>query len=128
MPRRARFSDTRKGLWPRFKALFTDRYTWFSMIYMILMLPLGITYFTVFVTLLAVSAAFVAQPVAQAFGWSLINIGDASLFGWNPYMLSVWLLPVLFVGGIILFFATFHLAKLAGKWQASLAKSMLVGG
>jgi Putative sensor len=128
MPRRARFSDTRKGLWPRFKALFTDRYTWFSMIYMILMLPLGITYFTVFVTLLAVSAAFVAQPVAQAFGWSLINIGDASLFGWNPYMLSVWLLPILFVGGIILFFATFHLAKLAGKWQASLAKSMLVGG
>ena len=128
MPRRARFSDNRKGLWPRFKAMFTDRYTWFSMIYMTLLLPLGITYFTVFVTLLSVSAAFIAQPVAQAFGWSLINISYSSISGWNYYMLSVWLLPVMFVGGIALFFGTFHLAKKVGKWQAALAKSMLVGG
>ena len=128
MPRRARFSDNRKGLWPRFKAMFTDRYTWFSMIYMVLMLPLGITYFTVSVTLLSVSAALIAQPVAQAFGWSLINISDASISGWNHYMLSAWLLPFMFVVGIALFFGTFHLAKQVGKWQAALAKSMLVGG
>jgi hypothetical protein len=128
MPRRTRFSDNRKGLWPRFKAMFTDRYTWFSMIYMILMLPLGIIYFTVFVTLLSVSAAMVAQPVAQAFGWSLINLDSGSLFSRTPYMLSGWLLPFIFVGGIALFFGTFHLAKQIGKWQAALAKSMLVGG
>jgi hypothetical protein len=97
------------------------------MIYMILMLPLGITYFTVFVTLLSVSAAMVAQPVAQAFGWSLINL-DGGTFSRNPYMLSGWLLPLLFVGGIALFFGTFHLAKKIGKWQAALAKAMLVGG
>ncbi len=128
MPRRARFSDNPKGLWPRFKAMFTDRYTWFSMIYMILMLPLGITYFTVTITLLSISAALIAQPVAQAFGWSLINISYTSLSGWNHYMLNDWLLPIMFVVGITLFFGTFHLAKQAGKWQAALAKSILVGG
>ncbi len=128
MPRRARFSDNRKGLWPRFKAMFTDRYTWFSMIYMFLMLPLGVTYFTVVVTLLSVSAAFIAQPVAQALGWSLINISDSSVSGWNHYMLSPWLLPIMFVAGVALFFSTFHLAKQVGKWQGALAKSMLVGG
>jgi hypothetical protein len=128
MPRRAQFSDTHKGLWNRFKDMFTDKYTWFSMIYMILMLPLGIAYFTVFVTLLSVSAALVAQPIAQAFGWSFINLNSASLFSRTPYMLSGWLLPLLFVGGIVLFFATFHLAKLVGKWQSALAKAMLVRG
>jgi hypothetical protein len=121
MPRRTRFSDSRKGLWPKFKGFFTDRYTWFSMIYMILMLPLGIAYFTVFVTLLSVAAWAVSQPFAQAFGWSFINNG-------SPYMLNGWLLPLLFVGGILLFFATFHLAKQVGKWQAAMAKAMLVGG
>jgi hypothetical protein len=42
--------------------------------------------------------------------------------------LNPWLLPLCVVGGIALFFATFHLAKQVGKWQAALAKAMLVGG
>jgi uncharacterized membrane protein len=128
MPRRARFSDARKGLWPRFKAMFMDKYTWFSMIYMILMLPLGVAYFSLFVTLLAVSAGMVAQSVAQVFGISFINVTGDSPFSRQAYMLSPWLLPLLFVGGIALFFATFHLAKQIGKWQSALAKAMLVGG
>ena len=127
MPKRARFADSRKGLWPKFKGFIADKYTWLSMIYMILMLPLGIAYFTVFVTFLSVSLAMVAQPFAQLFGWSIISISDDyQLF--NFYMFNGWLLPLIFLGGVVLFFATFHLAKQAGKWQAALAKAMLVGG
>ena len=45
MPHRPLFSPKDKGIWAKFKALLIDRYTWFSMVYMLLQLPLGITYF-----------------------------------------------------------------------------------
>jgi uncharacterized membrane protein len=55
MPRRAPSAGANKGLWQRFKGLIGDRYTWFSLAYLILQMPLGITYFTIFVTLIGVS-------------------------------------------------------------------------
>src|SRR5271157_5008353 len=55
MPHRPLFSKQDQGLWGKFKALLLDKYTWFSMMYMLLQLPLGITYFTVFITLIALS-------------------------------------------------------------------------
>ena len=55
MPHRPLFSKKDQGLWGKFKALLIDRYTWFSMVYMLLQLPLGIAYFTVFITLVAIS-------------------------------------------------------------------------
>ena len=51
MPHRPLFSPKDKGLWAKFKSLLTDKYTWFSMMYMLLQLPLGIFYFTLFITL-----------------------------------------------------------------------------
>ena len=42
-----------QGIWAKFKALLIDKYTWFSMVYMLLQLPLGIAYFTAFITLIA---------------------------------------------------------------------------
>ncbi len=63
MPHRPLFSKNDKGIWAKFKALIIDRYTWFSMVYMLLQLPLGITYFTVFITLIAVSLGLVVTPI-----------------------------------------------------------------
>ena len=51
MPHRPIFSNKNPGLWNRFKALISDKYTWFTLAYMILHLPLGVIYFSVFITL-----------------------------------------------------------------------------
>ena len=42
MPRRPIFTNNNLSLWGRFKSLITDKYTWFTLAYMIMQLPLGI--------------------------------------------------------------------------------------
>ena len=121
MPHRPLFSPNDKGLWAKFKALITDRYTWFSMIYMLLQLPLGIAYFTVFITLITMSLAFIASPILE-LGWHLpVFTSNGSL-----YYLNGWFMPVVAIAGVLLFFLTLHLAKIVGNLHGKLAKAMLV--
>jgi uncharacterized membrane protein len=121
MPHRPLFSPKDKGIWAKFKALLIDKYTWFSMVYMLLQLPLGITYFTVFITLISTSLALVAAPIwAWAFNLPVFTNNG------TQYILNGWVTPFLTVAGVILFFATLHLAKVIGGLQGKLAKAMLV--
>ena len=121
MPHRPLFSPNDKGIWAKFKALLIDKYTWFSMVYMLLQLPLGITYFTVFITLISMSLALVAAPI---WSWAL-NLPMVTNNG-TQYILNGWVTPFLTVAGVILFFATLHLAKVIGSLHGKLAKAMLV--
>ena len=121
MPHRPLFSPKDKGIWAKFKALLIDKYTWFSMVYMLLQLPLGITYFTVFITLISMSLALVAAPI---WSWAL-NLPMVTNNG-TQYILNGWVTPFLTVAGVILFFATLHLAKVIGSLHGKLAKAMLV--
>jgi uncharacterized membrane protein len=121
MPHRPLFSPKDKGIWAKFKTLLIDKYTWFSMVYMLLQLPLGITYFTVFITLISTSLALVAAPI-----WSLAFNLPVFTNNGTQYILNGWVTPFLTVAGVILFFATLHLAKVIGGLQGKLAKAMLV--
>jgi hypothetical protein len=71
MPRRPVCPTTGMSLLQRIGRMFTDVHTWTTLCYMWLMLPLGIVYFTVAVTLLSVSVAFIAAPLMMVFhsGW-----------------------------------------------------------
>jgi uncharacterized membrane protein len=121
MPHRPLFSSKTVGLWGKFKSLISDKYTWFSMGYMILQLPLGIAYFSVFVTLFAVSLYSILTPVLElGFGMPLFTNWDAQ------YYLNGWVMPFIVVGGILLFVGTMHLAKVIGNMHGKLAKAMLV--
>jgi uncharacterized membrane protein len=121
MPRRVPFSAKNVGLWNRFKNVVTDRYTWFSLIYFILMLPLGIIYFTVFTTLIATSLYLVVRPILElVFDIPFFTAYDTG------YYTPVGLMPVAVIGGAVLFILTMHLARIIGKMQGSLAKAMLV--
>jgi uncharacterized membrane protein len=121
MPHRPLFSAKSQGLWGKFKTLISDRYTWFSLVYMLLLLPLGIIYFTVFVTLMAVSLYLVVTPVLElAFGLPLFSNFDST------YYLNGWMMPVVIVLGILVFVLTLHLAKFTGNLHGRLAKAMLV--
>jgi uncharacterized membrane protein len=121
MPRRPVFVDKNLGWWGRFKVLLTSRHTWMSILYMILQLPLGIIYFTLFITLLSISLALIAAPVAQViFNFPPITINSMHVYLSFPQLLFAAL------GGILLVFATMHLAKIVGRLHGLMAKAMLV--
>jgi hypothetical protein len=121
MPRRPLFSRRDIGWWQKFKDLITSGRTWTALAYMILQLPLGIIYFSVFVTLIAVSAWLISSPIWQL----VIGIPFATAYPYEYYF-ATWALPLAVIGGILLLTATMHLAKVTGKGHGLLAKALLV--
>ena len=132
MPRRPLYTQHGKGWLERIKEMFTDGRTWTAMLYFLLMMPLGTAYFTLAVTCLALSLAFMAAPIAvwtgiadvqpDANGW--LFLGDAG--NGITSNVQMWQLPLLLVAGFLLFFGTLHLAKGIGKLHGLLAKHLLV--
>jgi uncharacterized membrane protein len=128
MPRRPLYADRDRPVLERIKEVFIDPRTWSTLVYMLAMLPLGILYFTLAVTLLATSLGLVVAPVLVAFGafdgWSL----SGGWWGyWEPATtLGAWELPIAFVCGVVLLFATLHLLRGIGKLHGAIAKQLLV--
>jgi len=125
MPRRPQFHQRDLGLWTRFKNIVLDRHTWTSVVYMVLQLPLGTIYFSVFVTLISLSLTGIALPILQ-LGFDIpvnITIFDASV---HSYYLDGWLLALVVVAGILLLTLTMHLARYVGRMHGMLAKFLLV--
>jgi uncharacterized membrane protein len=132
MPRRPLYSTRGKPWLARIGEMFADPRTWTTLLYMVLMLPLGITYFTLAVTLLSVSLSFIATPIMVLTGYAMVNqdfdgwmvLGlENGFFGTSFGYLS---LPLLFVFGVFLLFATLHLARGIGFLHGQLAKHLLV--
>jgi uncharacterized membrane protein len=122
MPRRPRVMAQQGSVLERIKSWLTDARTWTTVLYMILMLPLGVLYFTLFTTLLATAAALVFAPVFQTV-WNtpVFMSPDAA------YWIAPWFMPVMVLGAALEFVLTLHLAKLIGRAHAAFAKVMLVG-
>lgn len=126
MPRRPVYQTGTGGWTERIKALFTDSRTWLSLMYMVLMLPLGVVYFTIAVVLLALTVGFVVGPLLwwmEQAGWvsfhGHVHLGTGSL---DPAIAS----PFMFAGGIILLFVSLHVIRFIGKWHGRFAKQVLV--
>ncbi len=131
MPRRPVYPTQGMSLMQRIGHMFTDVHTWTTLCYMWLMLPLGIAYFTLAVTLLSVSVALIGAPLAMAFraDWfsglyvdhqTTVDWGfGAHVPGWGDAI-------AMLVIGIALLFATLHLARAVGRLHGYIAKHMLV--
>ncbi|MEO6064577.1 MAG: sensor domain-containing protein [Lysobacterales bacterium] len=122
MPRRPVYSDRDLPWLTRVKNMFTDPRTWSTLVYFLLMLPLGIVYFTLAVTCLSVSIALIVAPVLLALGAHVHIILSPGFDIQN----HPWSWPLSFVGGVLLLFATMHLARLVGTLHGRLAKHLLV--
>ena len=121
MPRRPLFYRKSTGWWQRFKQLVSDKHTWLSLVYMILQLPLGIIYFTILVTLTAISLSGIALPILQlGFDMPVSYVNGVS------YYLATWMLPLTAIAGILLATLTMHLARYLGRQHGMLAKALLV--
>jgi uncharacterized membrane protein len=124
MPRRPRVlpQSASGSMLDRIKSWITDARTWTTILYMVLMLPLGTLYFSLFVTLLATAAALVAAPFVQLiFHTPLFMTEDAA------YRMAAWVMPLSILGGAMTFIVSMHLARVIGKAHAAFAKVMLVG-
>ena len=121
MPRRPTYSDRSRSWLQRIGDMFTDGRTWLTLLYFVLMLPLGIVYFTIATTLLSTSMGLIWAPVAALFSSSYVGLHiDGS------QMLPVWITPLLAVVGVLLLFATLHLARGIGRLHGMMAKQLLV--
>ena len=121
MPRRPTYSDRSRSWLQRVGDMFTDGRTWLTLLYFVLMLPLGVVYFTIAVTLLSISLTFIWAPVAALFTGEIPGI-----YIEGEQMLSMWATPLLAVAGVLLLFATLHLARGIGHLHGMMAKHLLV--
>jgi uncharacterized membrane protein len=120
MPRRPLYSGRGKPLLERIKDMFTDPRTWSTQLYFLLMLPLGIAYFTFVVTGLSVSLSLIATPVLMLLGY-----GDmVQMDGINLHPQWAW--PIALVVGTVLLFAVLHGVRAIGRLHGQLAKHLLV--
>lgn len=121
MPRRPIFSQKHLGMWQRFKALVSDKRSWTTILYMMLQMPLGVIYFTVFVTMLSLGLAGIAAPVLKyGFDIPFAQINDTS------YHIPAVLMPFVVLVGVLWILLTMHLAKFLGCLHGAYAKALLV--
>lgn len=132
MPRRPVHPGPAASWWTRIGDMLKDARTWTTLAYLVLMLPLGIVYFTIAVTGLSVSAALIGTPMTL-FGehlgmidWSMNDhvywrAGEPWTFA-HPLLDSVLLLAL----GVLLLTVLLHLARGLVRVHARLAKAMLV--
>jgi hypothetical protein len=129
MPRRA--TPPAPGGWfARIGAMLRDLRTWTTLVYQLLMLPLGIAYFTVAVTLGALGLGLLGGSVVgllQALGFKVVDgwqtsVGGVPLTGIEALGVAIASLII----GALLVTALLHLARLVGRFHGRLAKQLLV--
>ncbi len=126
MPRRLpAASAADETLWARIKDALTDIRTWSSMLYLLLMLPLGIAYFTTALVGITVPLALIGGSLEGLItGRSHMHVSDVPwlehLFGTAP-----GLVLAMFVG-VLLIFLVLHLAKGIGWLHGRIAELLLV--
>ncbi len=125
MPRRPAYTQRGVPLLARIGHMFTDPRTWSTLLYFVLMLPLGIVYFTVAVAGLAVSLALVFGPIATLF----VDGVQSGLFLDGERVIPAALVsPLALVVGIGLLFTTLHLVRAIGGLHGRIAHRLLVIG
>jgi uncharacterized membrane protein len=121
MPRRPLFPDRETPLLTRIVDMLKDLRTWGTLVYLVLMLPLGIFYFVFAIVGLTVSIAMIVGPIVVL----LWHLGVVTIDGVveTPHPA---LLPLMSILGIVLLTITLHLSRGIGYLHGQLAKSLLV--
>ncbi len=126
MPRRPVYPSKGMPIIERIKEMLTDRRTWTTMFYFLLMLPLGILYFTFVVTGIAVGLGLILVSIgglllAAGLGSGGISFDDGIFAGPSPL-----LAPFAILLGVLLLTGFLHLVRGIGRVHGILAKHLLV--
>jgi len=121
MPRRPTYPDRETPLLQRIGDMLKDPRTWGTLLYQLLMLPLGVFYFTFAVAGIVVSLAMLLAPiVVLLYHAGLVQI-DGTVQSPHPAVL-----PLISILGLLLLTITMHLARGLGYLHGQLAKTLLV--
>ncbi len=133
MPRRPLYAARGRSWLQRIGDMFTDLRTWSTLFYMLMMLPLGIVYFTVAITVFSLALSMIAAPLlvwtglaepgVTTFGWTLVGWSDA---GGLSTSLPMWATPLALVAGVLGLFVALHLVRGIGRVHGAIAKQLLV--
>lgn len=121
MPRSLPPAEDAKGWKARIVAMVKDGRTWSSLAYLLLMLPLGVAYFSAMVTMLTLSLGLLATPIVH------FVFHEVTFDGW--YWGDAHANVVAVAWGIFGIFAvplTLHIARGVGRLHGRLARHMLV--
>ena len=114
-----------ESIWTRIKDALSDVRTWTSMFYLLLMLPLGIIYFTLGIAGLSVSLGITGGSI-----WSLVtNHSHVQIQGvpWLEHLLQTAPgLVLLAAFGLLMFFFVLHMARMVGWLHGKIAEGLLV--
>lgn len=123
MPRRPR-ADLPRPFFQRLLFWLRDGRTWASLVYLVLMLPIGVIYFTFAVTGLALGLGLIAAPFAQLIaGHTWIHYGIDGIYEW---LLPGWSMPLFVIAGFVVLLGWLHAVRWIGRGHAAYAKAMLV--
>ncbi len=106
----------------RLKVLVTDRSTWSSLLYLVLQLPLGVIYFTVTVSLVALALGLMSAP----FLYVLTPFPVIALSG-EPFRMPAWAPVLIGIGGFLLLTSSMHVIRGIGRWHSQYARALLGG-
>ena len=134
MPRRPVHPGPEVGWWARIGAMLADARTWTTLLYLVLMLPLGIIYFVLATVGLSVGLGWVSTPfimLGESFGLVDAQWWWGGSFFWHHHWIGLSLLSwvgslVLLALGVVRLTALMHLARAIGRGHARLAKALLV--
>ena len=123
MPRRPAYPDRDTPFLKRIGAMLMDPRTWGTLLYLLLMLPLGVYYFTFVVVGLVLSLATMVAPVfVLLYHFGIVQIeGTVDVEYPHPA-----LMPLISILGVLLLTMTLHLARGIGYLHGQLAKTLLV--
>src|SRR5262245_10983279 len=131
MPRRPVHPGAPDGFVARILETLRDGRTWSTLLYLVMMLPLGIVYFTTAVTGLSVGVTFITVPVvgiAQRLDWWLPwDRDDVGIIQFTPAWLDTpvgWVFDVAF--GVVILTTLLHVARGVVSVHARTAKTLLV--
>jgi len=131
MPRRPLHPGAPASWWTRIGEMLKDVRTWTTLLYLLLMLPLGIIYFTVAVTVLAIGLRLSLAPlmvISRDFGsasgpWANVIEIDGWHSGWPHSLVGALFCMVI---GLVILTALLHAARGIARGHARLAKALLV--
>jgi uncharacterized membrane protein len=127
MPRRPLYANAAKPIRARIVEMFTDPRTWSTLFYMLLMLPLGVIYFTIAVTGISLSLGLMFAPIVALLASYGVFDADVGFYVDGQVIVPPMIVaPIAFIVGAVLLFAMLHLARSIGRLQGALAKHLLV--
>jgi uncharacterized membrane protein len=132
MPRRPVHPGAAAGWWSRIGEMLGDARTWTTLLYMVLMFPLGIIYFVLAALGVSAGLHLVFSPVialGESMGWVRDSWDWPFVMGPHFYepTLGTWIGSVfMFVAGVLILTVLMHFARGVAHGHARLAKALLV--